>query len=69
MFFFGSRFLGLQIFFIFGGFVCFFLSFMVLKRQIQRRNRMRNEHNQKKDLERCQTVLKNSMDTAIIKDP
>lgn len=26
------RFLGLQIFFIFGGFVCFFLSFMVLRR-------------------------------------
>ncbi|KAF4098359.1 solute carrier organic anion transporter family member 2B1 [Onychostoma macrolepis] len=29
---FRHRFLGLQIFFIFGGFVCFFLSFMVLKR-------------------------------------
>ncbi|XP_016335907.1 solute carrier organic anion transporter family member 2B1-like [Sinocyclocheilus anshuiensis] len=29
---FRHRFLGLQIFFIFGGFVCFFLSFMVLRR-------------------------------------
>uniref|UniRef100_A0A672LAH3 Solute carrier organic anion transporter family member n=1 Tax=Sinocyclocheilus grahami TaxID=75366 RepID=A0A672LAH3_SINGR len=39
---FRHRFLGLQIFFIFGGFVCFFLSFMVL-----RRTNSAQEHNEK----------------------
>ncbi len=59
-FFLVHRFLGLQIFFIFGGFVCFFLSFMVLKRtnSTQEQNeKMSNQTKRERFGERCQTDI------------
>uniref|UniRef100_A0A673L874 Solute carrier organic anion transporter family member n=1 Tax=Sinocyclocheilus rhinocerous TaxID=307959 RepID=A0A673L874_9TELE len=45
---FRHRFLGLQIFFIFGGFVCFFLSFMVLRRTNSTQEQNEKMNNQTK---------------------
>ncbi|TRY98359.1 hypothetical protein DNTS_021786 [Danionella cerebrum] len=60
----GNKFLGLQIFFIFGGFVCFLLSFMVLRRtdssQQNQAIATQTKNNRLQELKEAKQMMRNS---------